>query len=94
MSGAIFIDNFSSGLDELPRKQQGSAEAVLRVLHQRKRFSVFEVTANDIIARTVTRVIKQRYVRELGGAFPWTNVELTEAGLALIGATAGQHQAT
>ena len=83
----MIVDNFTSGLDDLTRKQQRDIAIVLKVLEKHKRFSVFEATANDVIARTMDEVYKGKYVRDTGGAFPWRNVELTDAGRALIGAT-------
>lgn len=80
----MIVDNFSSGLDDLPRKQQGDAGAVLRVLDKCKRFSVFEATANERIARTMDYVFKAELVRSTGGGFPWTNVELTDKGREVL----------
>ena len=80
----MIVDNFTSGLDDLTRKQQGDEGAVLQVLEQHKRFSVFEATATDRIARTMDYVFKAGLVRGTGGAFPWTNVELTDKGRATL----------
>ena len=81
---SAIIDYFAVGIDELPRKQQAEPAAVLRVLAKAKRFSIFEATANDVIARTMDRLFERDYVRSLGGSFPWTNVEITDAGLKLM----------
>jgi len=84
MGYAVYMDNFTSGLDDLTRKQQGDPAIVLAVLDKHKRFSVFEATANDRIARMMDLIFKRGYVRDIGGGFPWTNVEITEAGRALM----------
>lgn len=89
---AVYIDRFSAGLDDLTRKQQADAVAVLRVLARTKRYSAFEATDNDVIARTMTRLHHKGYMhygrliqkRGDGGAYPWTNIELTEGGLKLL----------
>jgi hypothetical protein len=82
----MIVDRFTSGLDDLSGKQQGNEGAVLQVLDQCKRFSVFEATATDRIARTMDYVFKAGLVRDTGGSFPWTKVELTEEGRAKLDA--------
>jgi len=95
----VRIDRFSAGLDELTRKQQADPKAVLRVLEITKRFSCFEASENDVIARTITRMIhkglilkksdgtKTEYgqlIKTTGGDYPWTTVEITEGGKRLL----------
>lgn len=80
----VFIDRFSAGLDDLTRKQQADMQIVLRTLERTKRFSAFEASDNDTIARTVTDIFRLGYVKDTGGGYPWTNVELTDAGRAFI----------
>ena len=47
---------------------------------------MFEATANDVIARTMDDVIRRKLVEvDNSPGYPWSNVKLTEAGLALIG---------
>ena len=43
---AGIVCTFSSGLDDLTRKQQGDVATVLRVLKSAGRFSAFEASAN------------------------------------------------
>jgi hypothetical protein len=81
---AVFICSFTSGIDELPRKEQAQFEPVLRVLDATGRFSVFEATANQTIAKTMTRLMASEYVEDLGGSYPWKKVRLTDAGKRLI----------
>ena len=85
----MFIDRFSAGLDDLNRKQQADMQIVLRVMEKAKRFSSFEASDNDVIARTVTDIFRLGYVKDIGGGYPWTNVELTDAGRAFLD-TAGK----
>jgi hypothetical protein len=76
----IFIDRFSAGLDDLKRAEQRDPRTVLETLARIKRFSVFEASANQSIARTMDKLIAQGYVacRDLG--YPWTGVTLTDRG--------------
>jgi hypothetical protein len=80
-----FIDSFSSGLDDLPRRKQRSTRYVLQHLEQHGRFSVFEATDNDTIAATVDRVIRLGYIEsDISCGYPWTKTKLTEAGKAYL----------
>lgn len=88
----MFVDNFSSGIDDLPAKKQGDPAEVLRVLEQCKRFSVFEATATQRIAKTMDYIFKAELVRATGSAFPWTRVELTDKGRELIAANTAQEK--
>lgn len=93
--------SFSVGLDDLTRKQQADHIAVLRVLKSAGRFSAFEASANDVIARTITRLIHKGLTTVEDGVrvnhgklietdhscgYPWTMVKLTPAGEALLAA--------
>ena len=84
---SVFICSFTSGIDDLSRKEQAQFEPVLRVLRDTGRFSVFEATANQTIAKSMTRLMHSEYVENIGGAYPWTKVRLTPAGEKLISAT-------
>jgi len=87
VTSVLRVCSFSVGIDEMPRRKQADDLAVLRVLAETQRFSIFEATANQTIARTMTRLMASPYLRDLGGAYPWTHVEVTEAGHAALGAT-------
>jgi hypothetical protein len=83
----IFIDRFSVGLDELTRKQQRDKYTVARVLVEHGKFSVFEATANQTIARTVDWLLNTSGwfttdIESIG--YPWTKVMLTDAGKAAL----------
>lgn len=90
MKYRVHIDRFSVGLDELTRKQQASAVEVLKVLHAAGRFSVFEATDNDVIAKTMERLVHQKLIEvDTSPGFPWSNVKLTAAGRERIGLSGG-----
>lgn len=79
---ACYIDVFTSGLDEMKRKDQGNVAKVLEVLKAHGRFSVFEATHNQTIAKAMDRICSQGLVSvdKARSAYPWTYVTLTEAG--------------
>jgi hypothetical protein len=85
----MIIDRFSAGLDDLKRKEQGDHVKVLQVLERTKRFSVFEATENDTIAHTMTYIMQEGFAHSVGGAYPWTEVELTEKGRAAVAQKGG-----
>lgn len=62
----MFVDRFSAGLDDMPRKDQRSQIKVLRVLARTGKFSCFEASENQVIAGTVTALMHgpwiERYV--------------------------------
>lgn len=97
----MIVDRFSAGLDDLTRKQQADHIAVLRVLKRTGRFSAFEASENDTIARMMTRLLtKSLTTVEPDGTkhkhgvmlewedcgYPWTKVKLTPAAEALLAA--------
>ena len=55
---AGFIDTFSTAIDDLPRADQANQLKVLAVLAQTGRFSCFEASANQTIARTMTALMR------------------------------------
>lgn len=94
--------SLSSGLDDLPRARQRDVAVVLRVLKARGRFSVFEATANDTIARTMTNlchkgilIVSKDGTQKFGKlietdnscGYPWTKVRLTEDGERFLAAS-------
>lgn len=90
--------SFSAGLDGLTRSQQGDVAEVLRVLKAAGRFSAFEASANDTLARMMTRLCHQgcsivrdgvrtdygRLITTDDSHYPWTGVKLTAAGEQLL----------
>lgn len=84
---AVHVCVTTAGLDELTRRQQKDGRAVLRVLSQTRRFSVFEATANQTIAKTIDHLFAAKQVEvdpDGYNGFPWTAVRLTAAGAALL----------
>ena len=83
----IFIDRFTS-LDDLPKKDHGNARKVLAaIVAAGGRFSAFDATANQRIARTMTYIEcesgwTKRRQPETG--YPWVEIELTSAGEAVL----------
>lgn len=78
---ALFIDSFTNGLDELTRRQQRDRQTVLRHLDIAKRFSVFEATANKVIAETMDSLVRDSLIAvDNSPGYPWSNVTLTKAG--------------
>lgn len=99
MTTAIYVCSFSSGLDDMKRKDQRDVVKVLRVLAECGRFSVFEATSSQTIAAMMDRIChkgctmvapdgtKRSYgklINVLGGNFPWTRIELTDGGKRLL----------
>lgn len=84
MTETVFIDHFSSGLDELPKRRQRSTRDVLAALSGMKRVSIFEVTDNDVIAATVDRIAARGLATITPSNFPWSDVEVTEAGKSYL----------
>ena len=99
MNTAIHIDRFSAGLDDLTRRQQADHLEVLRVLDRTGRYSIFEATENEVIARTMDRLLWKScstvvdgaktehglLLTRTGGEYPWVEVASTEAGKQMIG---------
>ncbi|MDG4853886.1 MULTISPECIES: hypothetical protein [unclassified Mesorhizobium] len=57
----FFIDCWSVGLDDIPRKQI-TPERILTILQREGRFSNFEATANQVIARAITAIVNSNLV--------------------------------
>ncbi|MFZ2306822.1 MAG: hypothetical protein WAW73_20300 [Rhodoferax sp.] len=95
----VIICSFSSGLDDMKRKDQRDVVKVLRVLAEAGRYSVFEATANQTIASMMDKIchkgctlvgadgVKREYGKLINvteKAYPWTDIELTEGGKRLL----------
>jgi DNA-binding HxlR family transcriptional regulator len=83
----VYIDSFSSGIDDMRRADQRDIAKVLRVLADQKpkRFSVFEASDNMTIARTMTRIVHEGYITtDHSCGYPWTEYELTDKGRAAL----------
>ncbi len=81
---SIIISRHSAGLDEMKRKDQRDVQAVLKQLSTMSRFSCFEASENDDIAKTMTIICQRGYIEQTGGAYPWTEFRITESGQHII----------
>lgn len=78
----IHICSFAEGLDFMRRADQRNPKKVLQVLHQCKRFSVFEATANQKIAAVMDMLVREKYIEvDNSPGYPWSNVKLTKKGM-------------
>ena len=71
---SIHICSFSAGLGDLTRKEQGNPEIVLDIIRRRGRFSAFDASANQVIARTVTMLQRHRLTVDPDSQYPWVKV--------------------
>lgn len=69
-----FIDSFSSGLDDLSRKDRRDDEKVLAILRAEGRVSIFEVTASEDISGTITRLQKSGRITIQVEQYPWWKI--------------------
>jgi hypothetical protein len=87
MSGmrGLHICSFASAIGDLTRKQQKDWVTVLSTLATHPRFSAFDASANQGIAKTMDALFARGYVREVGNdGYPWMSVELTDKGRAAL----------
>ncbi len=78
----VHICRFSS-LDELGPRQRKNPRAVLAALAKAKRFSAFEMDA--ALGGTVSGLKDGGFITtDISCGFPWTKVEITPAGQALL----------
>lgn len=72
----VYIDCFSVGIDEVPRRAKDYEAQVIDILRRQKRFSVFEATAHTKIATLMTRLCKKngRVETDNSCGDPWTRV--------------------
>ena len=88
MRTRVHVCSFSS-LEDMPKSKQRDPLAVLRVLADRKRFSIFEATSNPTIGSTLTALESRGWIQTDTGkpgamAYPWIGATITEAGLAAM----------
>ena len=70
----------SIDLDELPLRGQKSSWSVGRMLADHGRFSVFDATSTEALARTMGRIwLSGWFVFEPQG-YPWIKVTITDKG--------------
>lgn len=83
----VFLCSFSAGLDDLPRNKRGNRKAILSILKESKRFSVFEATFSPKLAKTLDALFREGLLIQNGGDYPWVEIELSPEALALVEAT-------
>lgn len=77
----MFIDVFSAGLDDMPRRKQRSTYHVLDFLSRIEQYSIFEATENEIIAETMDRLIRMGLIEcDNSCGYPWIAVKVTAKG--------------
>ena len=79
----LHICSFSA-LKDLPKKHHGSDRHILAAINNAGRFSCFEVTETQKLARTVTRLVREGKIETTDLGYPWTGAKLTEAGRAAL----------
>jgi hypothetical protein len=79
-----FLCSFSAGLEDLPKNKRGNRKAILSVLKETKRFSVFEATFSPKLAQTLDALLGEGLLIRKGGDYPWIDVELSPEALALL----------
>jgi hypothetical protein len=83
---ALHICSWSSGLDQMKRKDQGYAAKVLQQLHRSPRFSVFEATQNAKIAKMMDYLVAEKFIEvDNSPGYPWSTAKLTARGRSLAG---------
>lgn len=83
---AVFLDRFTSnGLDEMKRKDRRSPAKVLKALSEHPRFSVFEATANQVVANTMTYLVDEKLIEvDNSPGYPWSIAIITDKGRAYM----------
>ena len=75
MSGRVHIDSFSGRLGDLPRKMRRNHDAVLDVLRDHPRFTVFDIDAP--LAKTLDELGAMRRLKyDKSEEYPWCRVDV------------------
>lgn len=83
MARVIYVDRFTS-LDDIKGKDRGNMILVLQTIMQNGgRFSVFDANS-DAMARTLQSICHSDWVKIKDTEYPWTVLELTDAGRAAL----------
>lgn len=83
MSG-IFLDSFSGGAADLPRKQMGDELLVLKAIGRDPRLSCFDRSEFPALERSVNALKKAGFIAEVPAAYPWCYFRITDAGVAAL----------
>jgi hypothetical protein len=90
MTGPAYLCQFTT-LDDVKRKDEGSAEIVLEALSRQREFSVFDATRTPKMAKTMDYIVAQGWINRVGDApYPWQEFVLTDKGRAVLAGTRGK----
>lgn len=82
---SVYIDTFSGAIGDMKRKDQADRMKVLAVLAKSPRFSVFDATDNQTIARSLEWLRRGGLITiDNSRGFPWSDAVLTESGRAML----------
>jgi hypothetical protein len=84
-----YVDCFGA-LPAMRRREQRDTIHVGRAVALAGRFSCFEASANDTIARTMTVLCHNGWFDLEDAGYPWTKVTLTAKGRAALGMESGR----
>jgi hypothetical protein len=75
----VHLDSFSGALGDLPKNQHGDRERVLAVLRKHPRFSCFDATATNKLAKTLDDLkAAGRIVYAKDEQYPWCRVTVVD----------------
>lgn len=82
----VHIDYFGSAIGEMKRRDQSDNFKVLLVLKASPRFSVFDATDNQSIAKTLTRLMDLAFIEYPAPqpGYPWAVAAITEKGIKFM----------
>lgn len=79
----VFIDSFTTSLEDLPKRLHSDDMAVLKSISADERFSCFEMTGT--LHSTIKRLEQRGFLTiDKTTPYPWTNTPLTDAGRAAL----------
>lgn len=82
----VIVCSFDIGLAELPERKQRNPWHVARHLARAGRFSVFDATGSETVARTMDWLWDSGWFTwDNSCGFPWTRCALTDVGRAALG---------
>lgn len=80
MMNTTHLCSFSGALVDLPRKHHGDDLAVLRVLAESPRFTVWDVSSGKL-AHTLDRLKRRGWIEyDKSAQYPWARAVVTDAG--------------
>ncbi len=76
---AIFLDNFSGSIIELPKSKRNIINA-LKVLALDSRISTFDFSEYIWLCNLIDKLKEKEYITEIDSAYPWHKYQLTDKG--------------